>query len=261
VDLNELKNRAKDLLADLTEPRPEQDERSARDPADDPAARTDRLDDPLARPAEDGPTGRHQDEPTPSTSGARAAELPADRQDTVAHQDTAAHQNTFARQDTGARQDTVAHHGQPVPEGGVPPADLRDDRIDPPVAGVAPGATPAAAPVPDVEQGRHHYRDEGDTASTAGTDDEGRERLVSVDRARSYSARWDAVKGEFVDEPRQAVAKADALVGELLDELGRLFNNQRRGIEQGLDNDDASTEDLRLALRRYRSFFDRLLSV
>jgi hypothetical protein len=240
VDLNELKNRAKDLLSDLTEPRPEQDERPARDPADDPAARTDRLDDPLASSSEDGPTGRHQDEPTPPTSGARAAELPADR------------------------QDTVAHHGQPVPGGGfasVPPGDVRDERIDPPVAAAAPGATPPAAPVSDVEQGRHHYRDEGDTASTAGTDDEGRERLVSVDRARSYSARWDEVKGEFVDEPRQAVAKADALVGELLDELGRLFNNQRRGIEQGLDNDDASTEDLRLALRRYRSFFDRLLSV
>jgi CHAD domain-containing protein len=69
------------------------------------------------------------------------------------------------------------------------------------------------------------------------------------------------VKGEFVDEPRQAVVKADALVGELLDELGQLFTQQRRGIEQDLDNDEVSTEDLRVALRRYRSFFDRLLSV
>jgi hypothetical protein len=88
-----------------------------------------------------------------------------------------------------------------------------------------------------------------------------RERLVPEDHAESYGARWDAVKGTFVDEPREAVAQADALVGEVLDELEQLFREQRRSIEQGLDSDETSTEDLRLALRRYRSFFDRLLSV
>ncbi len=91
--------------------------------------------------------------------------------------------------------------------------------------------------------------------------DEARERLVPEDRAASYGSRWDAVKGTFVDEPRKAVAEADGLVGELLDELETLFRDQRRRIEEGLDADDTSTEDLRLALRRYRSFFDRLLAV
>jgi hypothetical protein len=87
-----------------------------------------------------------------------------------------------------------------------------------------------------------------------------RERLVPADRAKDYSSRWDALKGDFVDEPRRAVAQADDLVGELLDEIQRLFTEQRRDLEQGFDHDRASTEDLRLALRRYRSFFDRLLS-
>jgi hypothetical protein len=91
--------------------------------------------------------------------------------------------------------------------------------------------------------------------------DEERAALVTRDRAESYSARWDSVKGEFVDEPRRAVADADTLVGELLDELQELFKQQRTQIEQGLDADETSTEDLRLALRRYRSFFDRLLSI
>ena len=91
--------------------------------------------------------------------------------------------------------------------------------------------------------------------------DDERAALVTRDRADSYSARWDSVKGEFVDEPRRAVADADALVGELLDELQELFKQQRTQIEQGLDRDETSTEDLRLALRRYRSFFDRLLSI
>jgi hypothetical protein len=87
-----------------------------------------------------------------------------------------------------------------------------------------------------------------------------RERLVPAERADDYGSRWDALKGDFVDEPRRAVRQADELVGELLDELQRLFADQRRNLEQGFDHDQASTEDLRLALRRYRSFFDRLLS-
>jgi DNA-binding ferritin-like protein len=96
---------------------------------------------------------------------------------------------------------------------------------------------------------------------TAQPHDESRERLVPEDHAASYGSRWDAVKGTFVDEPREAVAQADALVGELLDELETLFREQRRSIEQGLDADETSTEDLRMALRRYRSFFERLLAV
>ena len=96
-----------------------------------------------------------------------------------------------------------------------------------------------------------------DAAQTRG----GRERLVPADRADDYSRRWDTLKGDFVDEPRRAVAQADALVGEVLDDIQRLFSDQRRDLEQGLDHDQASTEDLRLALRRYRSFFDRLLSL
>jgi hypothetical protein len=102
----------------------------------------------------------------------------------------------------------------------------------------------------------------GAVAQTSqGEDSSGRERLVSTERAESYGSRWDAVKGQFVDEPRKAVADADALVGELLDELQTLFTEQRKGIERSMAADETSTEDMRLALRRYRSFFDRLLSI
>jgi hypothetical protein len=97
------------------------------------------------------------------------------------------------------------------------------------------------------------------TAGGTGTDT--REPLVPQQRSAAYTARWNDVKGAFVDEPRQAVAAADQLVSELLDELQELFRSQRHAIEQGLDADQTSTEDLRLALGRYRSFFDRLLSV
>jgi len=57
------------------------------------------------------------------------------------------------------------------------------------------------------------------------------------------------------------VRGANELVGEVLDELEGLFKRQREDIERDLDNDQASTEDLRLAMGRYRSFFDRLLTI
>jgi hypothetical protein len=101
----------------------------------------------------------------------------------------------------------------------------------------------------------------GVTGSTGADSTEQRAPLVPSDRADQFASRWNEVKGMFVDEPRKAVQQADALVGELLDDLERSFREQRKDIERGLENDDTSTEDLRMALRRYRSFFDRLLSV
>ena len=120
-------------------------------------------------------------------------------------------------------------------------------------------ARPAAASTPTAAGS---FESVGRGSADPGSVDSGTsDRLVTAERADSYSSRWEEVKGEFVDEPRQAVVKADALVGELLGELGQLFDRQRSSIEHDLDNDDVSTEELRVALRRYRSFFDRLLSV
>ena len=84
--------------------------------------------------------------------------------------------------------------------------------------------------------------------------------LIEPERAESYNSRWKELKGEFVDDPRDAVRGANELVGEVLDELEELFRRQRTDLEHGLDSEQTTTEDLRQALRRYRSFFDRLLS-
>ena len=121
-------------------------------------------------------------------------------------------------------------------------------------------ARPEQARSEQVPSGRTGAEQMSTGQRTAHPEDERRERLIPEDRAASYGSRWDAVKGTFVDEPREAVAQADALVGELLDELETLFREQRRSIERGLDADETSTEDLRMALRRYRSFFERLLA-
>jgi hypothetical protein len=61
--------------------------------------------------------------------------------------------------------------------------------------------------------------------------------------------------------PRKAVTDADSMVGEILDELAETFRRQRQSLEQDWADDKSTTEDLRIALRRYRTFFDRLLTL
>ena len=72
--------------------------------------------------------------------------------------------------------------------------------------------------------------------------------------------RWSDVQSAFVDEPRKAVEGADKLVATVMQHLADGFANERSNLEkQWARGGDVSTEDLRLALQRYRSFFDRLL--
>ena len=97
-----------------------------------------------------------------------------------------------------------------------------------------------------------------DTRSDTATEE--RATLIPPDRAESYNSRWTQLKSDFVDEPSRAVRGANELVGEVLDELEDLFRRQRAELEEGLDSEQTTTEDLRQALGRYRSFFDRLLS-
>jgi hypothetical protein len=86
--------------------------------------------------------------------------------------------------------------------------------------------------------------------------------LFSNDATDELRERWTDVQAGFVDEPKSAVEQADALVAEVMKRLADGFATERQALEQQWSRgDDASTEDLRLALRRYRSFFDRLLSI
>jgi hypothetical protein len=88
-----------------------------------------------------------------------------------------------------------------------------------------------------------------------------REPLLSPDQGESFTTRWREIQASFVDEPREAVAEADALVADLMQKLAASFSNERERLEAQWDRgDDVSTEDLRVALTRYRSFFDRLLA-
>lgn len=86
--------------------------------------------------------------------------------------------------------------------------------------------------------------------------------LFSPEEVTKFRARWDAIQRGFVDEPRQAVEQADSLVAGTMKRLAEVFADERAKLDGQWDRGDSvSTEDLRLALRRYRSFFGRLLSV
>jgi hypothetical protein len=88
-----------------------------------------------------------------------------------------------------------------------------------------------------------------------------RASLLEDDELQNITMRWKDIQAEFVDEPEQAVQEADALVAELMQRLATMFATERADLEQRwAGGHEVSTEDLRQGLRRYRSFFERLLA-
>ena len=86
--------------------------------------------------------------------------------------------------------------------------------------------------------------------------------LFSEAEMADFRSQWSKVQTGFVDEPRRTVEEADKLVASVMQRLAEGFANERSGLEKQWDRgDNVSTEDLRVALQRYRSFFDRLLNL
>ena len=86
--------------------------------------------------------------------------------------------------------------------------------------------------------------------------------LLAATEATELRHHWETIQIGFVDEPRRAVEDADSLVAQAMKRVAEVFAEERARLErQWSEGQDVSTEDLRVALTRYRSFFDRLLSV
>jgi hypothetical protein len=86
--------------------------------------------------------------------------------------------------------------------------------------------------------------------------------LFDTGETDGFRSRWISIQTQFVDEPRRSVEQADALVAQTMKRLAEIFAAERENLEREWDRcDNVSTEDLRIALQRYRSFFDRLLTV
>ena len=86
--------------------------------------------------------------------------------------------------------------------------------------------------------------------------------MFSESEMGDFRSQWIKIQTSFVDEPRGTVKDADKLVAAVMQRLAEGFANERSGLEKQWDQgDNVSTEDLRIALQRYRSFFDRLLKL
>lgn len=102
----------------------------------------------------------------------------------------------------------------------------------------------------------------GTSVATVRAPEEERVALFAANEAGDLRARWDSIQVGFVDEPRKAVEEADALVSDTMKRLAEIFSDERQKLESQWDRrEDTSTEDFRVALRRYRSFFARLLAI
>ena len=85
-------------------------------------------------------------------------------------------------------------------------------------------------------------------------------QLFSDSDREQLGDRWESVQQEFVDEPKLAVQDADTLVAETIQRIAETFSSARGALEERWSRgDDVSTEDLRITLQQYRSFFNRLL--
>jgi hypothetical protein len=88
------------------------------------------------------------------------------------------------------------------------------------------------------------------------------EPLLPAEDTETFNREWEEVQARFVDEPRSSVEEADKLVAQVMKRLAESFAGERETLEGQWDRgDEVNTDDLRVALQRYRSFFQRLLAV
>jgi hypothetical protein len=167
----------------------------------------------------------------------------SDREESVSTRDLASTPTDDARRTTDEREETVATVNQSAAESDA--------------AGTQGDVTPEAP----VQEGRHKAPVQEDRREAADEGDADDAALLPRDQGTEFQGRWESVQTTFVDDPRNAVENADALVAELMQRLADGFARERERLEgQWSRGEDVSTEDLRVALQRYRSFFRRLLS-
>ncbi|QES58588.1 hypothetical protein DEJ51_00280 [Streptomyces venezuelae] len=145
-----------------------------------------------------------------------------------------------------------------------------EDIANPGTAAPAPDARPYGDPgVPtypgeataDVRGGDASATEEEETGHQGEQPSQTDEPLLGSEEAERYRRTWSEIQGRFVDDPQDAVTSADALVAEMMQALAQTFASRKQGLEGQWDQGEkVATEELRLALQQYRSFFNRLLN-
>nr|BFD86544.1 hypothetical protein StreXyl84_59450 [Streptomyces sp. Xyl84] len=176
---------------------------------------------------------------TPSPGRAGSATTPQrDRPDQSAGQERSAGAGAGATADTEAAADTSV------------PGTARTAQT---ATGQDTAEGPAATGSPDTARTPETTRPAGDGEDAP--------RLLSTEDEQGFRDRWHETQSKFVDDPREAVHAADTLVADVMQTLAATFARHKEELEgQWSQGEQVDTEELRKALRRYRSFFNRLLS-
>ncbi len=141
-----------------------------------------------------------------------------------------------------------------VEDGGSVATETTEETKDEPSIGDAPVGSSAETRADDVSS--EVEEDDTDMAEPQAGDS-----LLPSDQSERFTSRWEEIQASFVDKPQEAVEQADALVVDLMQRVTGSLSGERERLEsQWAQGEEVSTEDLRVALTRYRSFFDRLLS-
>jgi len=151
--------------------------------------------------------------------------------------------------DVDTSSDTLENLAQAAPMGVVPVGTADEAVADekPFDEGIADNAN-----VPEL----HALAPEAVTGTNAGSV----AALLNDEESEHFRKLWTEIQGKFVDEPRSAVQQADALVSDVIEKITQMFASEHGSLEeQWKEGKDVSTEDLRQALRHYRSFFKRLV--
>ena len=126
---------------------------------------------------------------------------------------------------------------------------------------VETAAEPAPEDVSPAEPEVSATQDDADRARAGAEDIDEAGSLLPEGEESDFQRRWEEIQTRFVDDPRQAVEDADALVAGVMQRIAEGFAQARDGLEgQWSRGEDVGTEELRVALQRYRAFFRRLLS-
>jgi hypothetical protein len=149
----------------------------------------------------------------------------------------------------------------PIPSlGAVPPADQEPAQYDRPEPDLAQPADPGLAAAGPADPGPAATPTQAPTPQARNGEDTGAVLFGGAEVER-FRVRWRELQADFVDDPAKAVQGADELVDELTRALTEIFAEHKRDLEQQWQGGGSGeTEELRVALRRYRSFFDQLLN-
>jgi hypothetical protein len=159
-----------------------------------------------------------------------------------------------ASQHTAPAVPADASSGPAEPSSAATRAEQAPNQSAPPVAPAESSTTSGGAVPTDAAAAAGHSSAEGESSTE--------ELLFADDDLAELRARWTGVQAAFVDDPKECVQKADVLVSDLVEQLTSGFAHARSRLEEQWDRgEEASTEDLRVALMHYREFFERLLAV